>query len=325
MPSYIKFPQYKSYPEHLLVGFKSHEPKMVAGKKILIVLDTTGSMSESINHDKEGIKIDFAKKIIHEIIEQYPFSIVEIMPFSDNPKPIVSYKEIPIPDGCTYFTPILPEVTKHVKTNSDYTTVIFMSDGLPSESLETAQNAIIKLGSYCREAGANTIAVAIGSDADGKACSLFTGNRGYNCFGKYYKDIPLIMVDVLNGIKCNYIQISDGNWVPIEESGDYYYLSKNSEGEPQMPTFQTIRKYISLIIQDEIRNPEKINVEQLNEYIVKVAKLIPNVSEQNELIDFFTKSLQVVKKTILTLGATPSIMSAAKQAYQTFASSVSGI
>jgi hypothetical protein len=325
MSTFIKFPQYKSYPQYLQIGFKSYEPKMVAGKKILVILDTTGSMSESINRENEGTKITFSKKIINEIIEGYPFSIVEVMPFSDIPKPIVSFKNIPEPDGCTYFTPILPEVTKYVKTGSEYSSVIFMSDGIPSEPAEIGQKAISTLGSYCREAGTNTIAVAIGSDADGNACSLFTGNRGYNCFGKFNKDIPNIMTDVLNGIKCNYVQVNDCNWVPIEESGDYYYLSDKCLGELQPPTIQVVRKYISLIIQDEIRNPKNFNPESLTEYVKNAVMVLPDKKEQDELVDFFTNSINVVKNTIKTYGLTSAVSSAAKQAYQTYASPVSGI
>ena len=86
-----------------------------------------------------------------------------------------------------------PEVTKHVKTGSEYSSVIFMSDCIPSEPAETGQKAIATIGSYYRESGTNTIAIEIGSDTYGKACALFTGNRGYNCFGKFNKDIPNIM------------------------------------------------------------------------------------------------------------------------------------
>ena len=68
-----------------------------------------------------------------------------------------------------------------------------MSDGIPSEPAKTGQKAIATIGSYYRESGTNTIAIEIGSDTYGKACALFTGNRGYNCFGKFNKDIPNIM------------------------------------------------------------------------------------------------------------------------------------
>lgn len=133
------------------------------------------------------------------------------------------------------------------------------------------------------------------------------------------------MTDVLNGIKCNYVQVNDGNWIPIEESGDYYYLSDKCVGEIQQPTIQVVRKYISLIIQDEIRNPEKFNPESLIEYLKNAVMVLPDKKEQDELVEFFTKSLNVVKNTIKTYGLTPALSSAAKQAYQTYASPASGI
>jgi hypothetical protein len=325
MQTYVKFPQYKNYSEFLQLGFKSYEPKTVSGKKILVILDVTGSMDGLINGENEGTKITFAKKIIENIIDGYPFSEVDIMPFSDFPKQIVSFKEIPEPRGCTYFTPILPEVTKYVKTDSDYSSVIFMSDGLPSESLEQGQRAISALGSYCREAGSNTIAVAIGSDADGKACSLFTGNRGYNCFGKFHKEIPEIMNDVLNGIKCNYVQVSEGIWIPVEESGNYYYLSDNFNGSQMLPNINLVRKYINLIIQNEINDSDNFDPESLIKYIKHVAELLSDKAEQEEVVSFFTKSLHVVRNTIDMYGATPSIASAVQQTYRSYSSPVTGI
>lgn len=325
MQTYVKFPQYKNYSQYLQLGFKSYEPKMVAGKKILVILDVTGSMEGLINMENEGTKITFAKKIIENVIDGYPFSEVNIMPFADFPQQIVSFKDIPEPRGCTYFTPILNEVVKYVKTDSDYSSVIFMSDGIPSEPCDIGQKAISALGSYCREAGANTIAVAIGSDADGKACSLFTGNRGYNCFGKFYREIPEITNDILNGIKCNYVQVSEGTWVPIEESGNYYYLSDNFNGEPILPNINLVRKYINLIIQNEINNPENINTETLIAYIKSVAELLSDKSEQEEIVNFFTKSLHVVKDTIDMYAQTPSISSAVHQTYRSYSSPVTGI
>ena len=123
---------------------------MVAGKKIIVIIDITGSMGELINWENESTKITFSKKIINEIVECYLFSIVEVMHFLYIPKPFVSFNDIPEPGGCTYFTPILTKVTKHIKTGSEYSSVIFMSDGIPSEPAKTGQKAITTLGSYCR-------------------------------------------------------------------------------------------------------------------------------------------------------------------------------
>ncbi len=327
MPQYIEFPKYNQYPSILQIGFKSSEPKTVDGKKIMVILDTTGSMGEMINEKNEGTKISFAKDIINKIVDSYPFSVVDVMPFSEKPHPIVNTANIPDPDGCTYFTPILNEVTKHVKSGSEYVTTIFVSDGQPSEPSDKALDSIKRLGSYCREAGTNTISVAIGVEADGNACSLFTGNRGYNCFVKYRDDIPFSLVDIINGIKCNFTQISDGNWIPIEESGNYYYLSDsiNMSDEQIIPTIQHVRKYISLIIQDEIRSPHQMNMMALTDFVKQVATKLSNEDERKEIIEFFTKSLKIVKETVNTIGLTPGLSVATKQAYQIFSSPSAGI
>jgi len=338
--SYIKFPKYNFYPSNLLVGFKTNEPRIVIGKNILIILDITGSMGEMINNNNEGTKMKFAKNIIDKIINAYPFSIVKIMPFNDKPNPLISFNEIPEPSGCTNFSPILPEVIKIINTNSEhnsfgtytsnYTTTILISDGIPSEDKTIAHNSIQSLGSYCREVGTNTISIAIGTGADGYACSLFTGNRGYNCFVKYNKDIEPALSDIINGIKCNYVQVSDGNWIPIEESGNYYYLSSEFEtlsfsNQQLQPTYETIRKYISLIIQNELCNPDQMNIENLTKFIKETVSFLQNEKERNELIEFFTNSLVIVKNTIKQFNTTPSITSAVKQAYQSCTRSASGI
>jgi hypothetical protein len=327
MPQYIEFPKYNQYPSTLQIGFKSFEPKIVDGKKIMIILDTTGSMGEMINEKNEGTKISFAKDIINKIVEAYPFSVIDIMPFSEKPHSIVNVSSIPDPDGCTNFTPILDEVTKYIKSGSEYVTTIFVSDGQPSEPRIQALESIRRLGSYCREAGTNTISIAIGVEADGNACSLFTGNRGYNCFVKYRNDIAFSLVDIINGIKCKFTQISDGNWIPIEESGNYYYLSDDIsiDSDPINPSIENVRKYISLIIQDEIRSPHYINIMALEEFIKTVAYKLSNDEEKKEIIEFFTKSLKIVKKIVNSIGLTPAVSVAAKQAYQIFSSPSAGI
>ena len=65
----------------------------------------------------------------------------------------------------------------------------------------------------------------------------------------------------------------------------------------QPPTIQVVRKYISLIIQDEIRNPKNFNPESLTEYVKNAVMVLPDKKEQDELVDFFTNSINVVKNT----------------------------
>jgi hypothetical protein len=46
-----------------------------------------------------------------------------------------------------------------------------------------------------READANPVSIAVGDDADGVACALFSGNRGYECFLKYEKLSSKVIVN----------------------------------------------------------------------------------------------------------------------------------
>lgn len=324
MNKYIQFPKYANYPSVLHVGFKSNDVKNVIGKKILIILDVTGSMGEYCNQKKEGTKITFAKQIIKQIIDTYPFSIVDILPFAQSTQNIVSYENIPEPKGCTNFSPIFNEIKSIINQDCEYISTIFISDGLPSEPLDIASDAIMKTGSYCREMNTNTITIAIGSDADGKSCSLFTGNRGYNCFVKFESEIDFVVNDVINGIKCNFILIGS-NWIPIESNGLYYYINDTISTNQTKPDIESVRKYISLIIQEEISNLKYFDSNKLIEFINQIANCLDNLEERNEIIDFFTKSIVVVKKAIKKYASTPSGLSAAKQAYQTYSLNTTGI
>jgi len=324
MTNFIKFPNYLKYPSVLHVGFKSNDVKNVIGKKVLIILDVTGSMGEHINDNNEGTKIQFAKKIISQLIDSYPFSIFEILPFAESADCIVGYDKIPEPDGCTKFSPIPDAIKKLINTNSEYIATIFISDGLPSEQANIALDAIKKAGSFCREMKTNTISIAIGSEADGQACALFTGNRGYNCFVKFEKEIESVVSDVTNGIKCNFTLVGN-NWVPIEPNGKFYYIDDSIGSDEIEPDIESVRKYISLVIQEELANLKNFNPNKLVEFVKIVANCLSNPDEKNEVIEFFTKSLVIVKKAINEYAGTPSTLSATKQAYQTFSINSTGI
>lgn len=324
MTNFIKFPKYLNYPSVLHIGFESAEVKNVIGKKILVILDVTGSMEEFINQNKEGTKISFAKEIIAKLIDTYPFSVFEILPFAESVQGIVDYNNIPNPDGSTYFSPIPNALKNIISPNSDYIACIFISDGLPSEQEDIAFDAIKLSGSFCREMRTNTITIAIGSEADGKACAHFTGNRGYNCFVKFKNEIESVVNDVVNGIKCNFT-IVENNYIPIEPNGKYYYMDDVLGVNEVEPDIETVRKYISLVIQENMNNLSEFNSAQLVEFVKTVASCLTNDVDKNEIIEFFTKSLSIVKNTIIQYGRTPSAMSATKQAYQTCARSLTGI
>jgi hypothetical protein len=324
MSNFIKFPNYSNYPSVLHIGFKSNEVKDVVGKKILVILDVTGSMDEHINCSYEGTKIAFAKKIIAQLIEVYPFSVFEILPFAETVKDIVSFDNIPKPDNCTKFSPIPDALKKIISPNSDYIASIFMSDGIPSEQSDIALNAIKLAGSFCREMKTNTITVAIGSDADGQACALFTGNRGYNCFVKFDKEIESVVNDVVNGIKCNFTLV-ENNWIPIESNGKYYYIDNNIGINEIEPDIESVKKYISLVIQEEICNFKHFDTNKLIEFIKVVAEYVKDEKEKNDIIEFFTKSIIIVNQTINDYAATPSGYAATKQAYQTYSVRSTGV
>lgn len=329
MTSFIKFPKYKNYPSLLQIGFKSGINKIIVGKKILVILDCTGSMSESINPNKEGTKSAFAKEIIKQIIETNPFSIVEILPFAEKTKPIVSFENIPDPGGSTKFTPIFDIISTIITDDSEYIATIFISDGLPSEPQDIALAAIKKTGTYCREVNTNTIAVAIGSDADGIACSLFTGNRGYNCFVKFKNEINQTVNDIGNGIKCNFALVKEDVWIPIEPDGKYYYLddlitSDKTELDIK-PTIEYVRKYISLIIHEELNSSDKINVPNLITFINQVVKCLDNEQEQTEIIRFFTQSFVLLNNVTSEYNNTPALRSATNQVYRSYSAPSTGI
>jgi hypothetical protein len=325
MSKFITFPKYKDYANNLIIGFKTYQPKSIEGKKIRVILDNTGSMGEMNSNKCEGTKHQFAIRIIKQLITKFSFCILEIMPFSETPLPVTTIDQVSEPANCTYFSPILPVIQKDISSKTEHIAVLFISDGLPTEPLSVAQEAITKIGIHCREAGTNTISLAIGSDADGNSCTKFTGNRGYNCFVKYNSEVEDAVSDISNGIKCNFIMASDGQYIPIEESGNYYYLSKSIVGSSEQPTVETVRKYINLIVQDEIRNPKLKEVSSLIDFVKTIVKVLPNQDDQEQLIKFFTESLGEVKKVMTQYAQTPCMTSVSKQIYQKYTSNSSGI
>ena len=63
----------------------------------------------------------------------------------------------------------------------------------------------------------------------------------------------------------------------------------------------------------------------LEEFIKTVAYKLSNDEEKKEIIEFFTKSLKIVKKIVNSIGLSPAVSVAAKQAYQIFSSPSAGI
>ena len=316
----VIFPTIGTFPTVLNFNTSVKEKADINGKKILFILDGTGSMGEFINHERKSNKAVVAKKIIEQVVSKRPSNGHDIMIFNDKPYPLCKVGEIPEPSGSTYFSPLVDELKKVILNDSNYCSVIFMSDGLPTEPKDIACNAIIAIGNTTREMGCNPIAVAIGSDADGESCELFAGNRGYNCFIKYEKNIEEIVEDINNGIDCKYEMLENGTYIAVEADGKYYFVENNKLGDTVPADKFLIEKYLNLVIMKYITNADKIPM--LRSLVEHCSKLIDDKIIQKEITDKFNGLLEVVKKTIIMDGKTPGMMSATKQAYRGYSKQI---
>jgi len=309
----VLFPIFASFP-NILSFSSSHEPKKdITGKKVLVYLDVTGSMGEYANETRECSKLVLAKNVLEKVLTVNGYDY-EIVPFNTQPHEVCKLEGIQMPNGSTYFTPLVPDATMRLTKDSGYCAVLFVSDGLPTEDHRASHDAIKNIGNITREIGANPVSVAIGSDADGQACALFAGNRGYNCFIKYQKDINIIAKDINNGIKCNYHMLSNGAFIPIEADGNYYYLDTDINGEAIKPDRALVEKYLDLIIQKY--NADLSQYHLLKSLVGHTVKLLDNESDQKELIDKYNTMLTDIKRIIRENEGTPGVISAAATAYR---------
>jgi hypothetical protein len=311
------FPKMYDYPNVLNVGTASNKPKDI--KDVLFVMDVTGSMSDYINNNSsEGNKWTVAKNLISSI-EAKGVS-VKVLPFNITPHPVCEVNKIPEPNNSTYFSPLVPEIKKLFDEKNNYSAVVFMSDGLPSEDKFKAHQAIFDIGRLVRENNCNPVSVAIGNDADGCACAKFSGNRGYECFIRYQSQKEQVVDDIFNGIQCNYVMISNGSYIPIEKDGHYYYLSSNldddtTDNTTNVPDFDTVFKFINLVILDEF-SKESPSYKNLVEFVTKVAEVETNLSKRSMLVNHFITIIGDVKKKTAEQNNTPSLLTATKQAYR---------
>jgi len=298
----------------LNIGKTDNIKKKNSNNKVLIILDTTGSMGEFINNKDKYSKAK-ATKMMLEKIKSRGFEL-DILPFNKDVLPICKIEQIPDPDNSTYMTPLVPEVDKILKSGVIYTSIIFISDGLPTEPKEIAHSAIKQIGQMVREFGPNPISIAIGSDADGPACALFSGNRGFECFLKYISQMDDLIEDIINGINCNYIQLENGEYIPVEKSGNYYYLDTDVNISISNDiSIEMVMKYINLAILEEFSkiNP---NYNELQNFVNKVSEVIINKTNRDMVINHFQKIIGHVYDSTLEQYGTPSILSARKQAYR---------
>jgi len=286
----------------------------IDGKKILFVLDGTGSMGELINYKDKVSKSIAAKKLIEQILSKRSTNDHDVMVFNDHPYPVCKIDAIPEPSGSTYFSPLVNEIIKVVTPASNYCAVIFLSDGRPTESLDVAQEAIRKIGNTTREMMCNPVAVAIGHDADGGSCDLFAGNRGYNCFIDEMKNLEKVATDINHGIDCKYKMLENGQFIPIEADGKYYFVNSDVMGTTIAPNKFLIEKYLNLVIKPHANDPTMF--ESINNLVASCSKLINDVTEQKEIVQRFTEILHVVHQNYVQNGSTPGIMSSGGACYR---------
>ena len=286
------------------------------GKKILFVLDNTGSMGEYINYRGQYSKAYTAKKLIEQVLSKRPTNDYDVMVFNDHPDPVLcKIAAIPEPNGSTYFSPLVDEIVKVVTPTANYCSVIFLSDGLPSEPLPIAQEAIRKIGNISREMHCNPVAVAIGHDADGASCALFAGNRGYNCFINEHQNLEAVADDISQGIGCKYKMLEKtGQFVPIEADGKYYCVDSDMPATTVAPNKFLINKYLNLVIMQHINDPT-IFV-SLSELVAKCSKLLTDEKERKEIIDHFQKILNDVHKNCVANANSPACMSSNSAGYR---------
>jgi hypothetical protein len=313
----IIFPKITSslnFPNVLNIGKTDNILKKNSNNKVLIILDTTGSMGEFINNKDKYSKAKATKMILEKIASR-GFEL-DILPFNKEVFPICKIEQIPDPDNSTYMTPLVPEVDKILKLGTNYTSIIFISDGLPTEPKELAHQAIKQIGQMVREFKSNPISIAIGSDADGPACALFSGNRGFECFFKYISQMDELIEDIINGINCNYIQLENGEYIPVEKSGNYYYLDSDLITPISNDiSIEMLMKYINLAILEEFSKMYP-NYNELQNFVNKVSEVITNKPNREMVINHFNKIIGHVYNTTLEQNGTPSLMSARKQAYR---------
>ena len=311
----ITFPKYNdNYKNTLNIGFTNDKYKKDINNKVLAILDITGSMGEYLNETSDCTKYITAKKILTKL--QDGGYEIDIMPFNTKPYDICKIEDIPQPDQSTHMTPLVPELDRIFKTGAKYGAVIFISDGLPTEPKPMAHEAIRTLGNLTREAGANPVSLAIGTDADGEACALFSGNRGYECFIKYLSKMEELIEDIKNGINCNYIHLDNGNFIPVESTGKYFYLEKTNFPVSPVITVEQIMKFLNLTILSEFSKSNP-NYEELHKLIDITTEVMADKGTRDMIAKHFKDMVKIVVKQNADLDKTPSAITARKYGLRT--------
>jgi hypothetical protein len=337
MASTYFFPQYKDFSDVLNIGHVGSSFKIekdLDKKRVLIILDVTGSMDEMFNdkteyHSFRTTKYQIAINILKNLVKEFlTYDLkFDILPFNEKPLPLMTYDNtesfwdtLPKPDNCTYFTPLVDEINKLLESLNNYAAVFFASDGIPSEDKHDALEAVTKIGIKLRSKDINTGSLAIGVDADGFACAKFAGERGINIFINKTEMITQVINDMKIVIKNQYIKIGEKS-IPVEEDGKYYYIQKSKTHDPidltNEITLNVTKKFIDLLIIYESTQPyfnQKL-IGEIKIYINKIAEILPK-DDKVKFLDFYKNILKEIETTQLSFGASNCLASAVSQNYR---------
>lgn len=314
------FKPFANYPNVLKVGINQNtQKKDITGKKILVILDATGSMNERLNEKVQMNKMEMAKKVILSLINLNKDNKFDILPFNATPLDLVNYENIPNPNNCTYFTPLVGAVTPLLQTNQ-YSSVFFISDGLPSENRENALQAIRHIGTDSREYGLNTSSLAIGIDSDGYACGQFAGSYGVNCYIKYESQYEDVIEDLNNAINCNYVKVETGEYISVDDDNKFYYVTKdNNINNYSIVNLETAKNFVNLVISHELNKPESNNntIREINKYVEIIKEFIKEPNEQTIFIEYYKEIFGDLQKQMQQFEKVNSKVSATVHAHRT--------
>jgi hypothetical protein len=279
------FPTFGNFPNTINVGISTKNSNYLDARKVLVVMDITGSMGGFVNEKHKHTKYDVTIEMLTKLKEHGNY--IDVLPFNIRPYELCDIENVPKPSDSTYFSPLVPEVERILKIVPDvYKGIILISDGLPSENYEKAYSAIQTLGNITRNHSINPVSLAVGCDADGSACALFSGKRGFECFIREESHIEEVVNDIHKGLHCSYEINSAGDFIPVENDGNFYFLSKEIKETSNNYTMEIIIKYINLIILQELskRSPDYQN---LRNFTKKITELCKDKSNAQMLYTYF--------------------------------------
>ena len=311
------FPRVGNFPNILKMGTSSKIPNYSDSRKVLVVMDVTGSMGEYINEKDEGTKYFITLELLNKLKARG--NDIDVLPFNIHPFGICTIENVPNPDGATYFSPLVSEIDKILKQfPTKYKAVVLISDGLPTEDKKIAHDAIKTIGNLTREYGINPVSLAVGCDADGSACALFSGNRGFECFIKNMSRMEEVVSDIHKGIHCSYEMISNGDFIPVENDGKFYYLSQESTNPTNNYSMEIMMKYINIVILQEM-SKDSPNYEELRKFVKTITDLSNDKSSGKMMYKHFNEIIGDVYHENVESGmhSSPGAISHRKQQFRT--------